>query len=410
MIKYISSLFWGIVGNDENENQGIEDGYKGQELEEIQPSAELGLSINDEQKGSPVSARNIQINRNDLQRQRETTFTESDDYDYRTRSHIEEMIAEITSGQTGYSSDNDYSSFEDIPLDFERACRAYMNEGFVNDSCGDSSQNRRVLTAEEIQIEHEKSDNHPAEHDGLGLRTKSDPLHSGQTQSTRSNDGVKVKDSNRKQLGLSKVHAPAKRQAILSDDVYTTEQNILMFENENQEVDVENIPENLEIDIIENQSCKPDSELQRTDSAQVRWKKLAENKDIFTTSTSSILKTNAVVAARLTQAYERAKERHVAKKPSFFKVVQKVHVQRLTSRLKYFIDHNTETSFQFKKPKYYMQDSGSDDDLFASYDPYGVEMRRKKWYEKKPKNSSQRIMQSKFFGKIILMPVIYYRI
>lgn len=311
-----------------------------------------------------------------------------DGYTETEQQGIYEMLAEIASGETGYSSDTltDTSSFENISINANEHTAQDVIRGSSESSWHTTQGGPRTLNEEEIRIECDRSENNQ----DVGLRYRGH---------------IKGSDKDKERGKIEEVDSSNAEECKIS--------TISNFKFDLQKVrsGTKNVAFEADGDPIESASNDSGEEApqwpvplaQRRQSAAARWRGLAENKDLIVNESSdNVLKTNPIVAARLLQSYKRTKDRTAEKKLTVFDTFAKVHFKRLKFKLHYFIDHNADPSYQFKKKKYYWESSSSSDDdddlLRQPYDPYSVR-KKKKWWMKKPKTCKERLRQYKFYGK-----------
>lgn len=405
-ISYITSVFRGLVGNDSDNGESHELENKSRDTiqsGDITNPASLSAQTDD---ATTYTGKLQELN---VSRLRETTFTRDTEYDER----INEMLAEVTSRETGYSSESE--SYENISLNTEETGDdIFRNNSYI---LGNESGVRRrpagghrVLTADEVQIEYSKSRDSTSSHDVRDHR-----METG--KASQEGDAIEKKRGNDE--GCPKSTDAFRRyqinEAFVDDDHDVDEAGMeaedeikplpniasisrLMTERKNNKT----VAEETANGSLENSKDSVQTGAgKRRFSAAVEWQKVAASKSLLssTRGTTSVISTNPIVASKLTESYQRAKKRMAKKKPSFHEVVVKVHVKKLGTKLRSFIDHHADKSYQYKKPKFYLHDSSSSDDDMAVRDPYSIVPRKKKWYEKKPKTGNERLMQSKFFGK-----------
>ncbi|XP_060591923.1 voltage-dependent calcium channel type A subunit alpha-1-like isoform X8 [Ruditapes philippinarum] len=399
--NYITSVFRDLIGNNPNNEESPEH-------EDL--SSERTLSRNRSQSRDKVSSASaaatqtqttIEMQELNASKLREATVVRDAEYEER----VNEMLAEVTSRETGYSSDTD--SYENISIHYNDTDEPVISRDTFERGSGPRHRNvssRRELTADEIQIEYESRDRLSP---GVNVTRNDMGSNASSTLATvRRPEETLLKDNS------NNMHSNDARGATnmgFEDGENEAAQNNL------EELDVIKPLPNIasvsnifmELKTGRNNSGSPElnSNLQsqvpkRRFSAAAEWTKLAENKAVLASgsSTTSFLSTNPTVAARLTESYQRAQKRVESRRPSLYSIVRKIHAEKLARKLRAFIDHNADSSFQFKQPKYYMQDSSSSDDEFVPRDPYSTVLRKRKWYERKPKSGTERLMQTKFFA------------
>lgn len=429
-INYVTSVFRSFLGSNahnDGDNHELENQSSDRALSHRTDSPPRTCPTRHNHAYSFDSGRDLQ--ELDASRLRETTFTISEEDDEQTRADIREMLAEITSRETGYSSDSD--SFEDISINGEHVnYGAHGHCWTVGDNAAErnSAAERNVLTADEIQIEYDKSrdhsnqetgqmpENHGYERHTINKRNNGFNSHQNSKTLTKRTRAVKFEepysDGNRQAHDTSEIRERRLRSGRTNNGFMQDEPATIEHEESDIFQPLPNISSVSESIMNRSQTryghTSPANEYTDSTSTEnavgtahvqqkTRWSTLSENKSMFRSETTSVLKTNPVVAARLTQSYHRAKERIASKKPSLFGTVRNVYLHGLAAKMNRFIGHNAENSSGIKK--YYMHDSSSDEDI-GPRDPYSPTSRRKKWYEKKAKTGTQRLMRSKFFGKM----------
>ena len=414
--NYITSVFRGIIGNNPNNEESRE--HEDQSSEQTS-SRDFSRTRDNASSASAATQKKIPIEMQELNasKLRETNFVRDAEYEER----VNEMLAEVTSRETGYSSDTD--SYENISLGNEDTDDTVINRGLYERNSGPRHRNvssRRVLSADEIQIEYDKSRDRSTLFPGKTKIDRGNNATSAEHAAHESKQLTPMKDTFR-QTDSSDTHLKGASNRGFEDD----EDEISRIQSEEPDV-IRPLPNVASVSKIF-MGMKPDrvqsangeegnvsgdhnmklneqsGVLRRRFSSGAEWKKLSQNKTMIASggSTTSFLSTNPKVAEKLTQSYQRAKKRVsvTSKRPTFYDILRKVHAQKLARRLKSFIDHNADASYQFKQPKYYMRDSSSSDDEFVPRDPYSTVLRKRKWYERKPKSGTERLMQSRFFGK-----------
>ncbi|XP_053380538.1 voltage-dependent calcium channel type A subunit alpha-1-like isoform X4 [Mercenaria mercenaria] len=405
-INYITSVFRGLMGNNPNNEETHELENQSHDQSELRDHSEA-RDKTFSASASTQTQNTVELQELNVSKLRETNFGRDAEYDER----VNEMLAEVTSRETGYSSDTD--SYENISLNNDEA---YEDAFSRNSDIRESGTRRRhvagprVLTADEIQIEYDKSRDQSSslpgdiQQNGEGkFRNAAYALNQTKETDIRSSS-IEVDSDG--PAGTCQIN-----KGFVDDETVTSQAHL-------EKLDViKPLPNIASVSRImmgakearsrsDNSSHVEEGEANSTDlpkrkfSAAAEWSKLAENHAILHSggSTTSFLSTNPTVAARLTESYQRAKQRVASRRPTFYDVLRKIHAQKLARKLRSFIDHNVESSFQFKQPKYYMHDSSSSDEDFVPRDPYSTVTRKRKWYERKPKTGSERLMQNKFFA------------
>ena len=314
---------------------------------------------------------------------KETRFQLDDSSSNQERQRIDEMLAEITSQETGYSSEDHDDSFEHVSVEGgdnqARTIRGTSQDRSINRTYNNGA---RVLTSDEIHIEYDRSikGNQASTVRHLGDTTVNG---NGLNQSERLKKGLdtnpKISTISNFKFDLQKLRAGATNKAFEPDD--------------------DAIVSKAETD--DNKMRKVTSLMGKRLQAQTRWKKIAENRDVAAglPEGARVLMTNPLIAARLTQSYARAKKRVQETEATKFETFKNVHLKRLKAKLRYFIDHHADSSYQFKKKKYY-DESSSDDELFSGPEDVYSAKRKKKWWMKRPKTGSDRLKQYRFYGNV----------
>lgn len=369
-----SSIFQGIFGS-ENEN------VSEQEMSEMT---------------SPANANNLQHHQSDITENRSfneesgksnletpTGTSIEDGYTEEERRQISEMLADIADQETGYSSeDHSEDSYENISLHSNNGQRDVFSVKThifnPHQSLTRYSSGKRVLDTDEIQTEYS--------------RPNSSKGASGYDEKSRDKDSAKqptvafISNVRFDTQGLKSGETNEAFEGDVDDDVITPMRSEMGAEGT---------------------SVRRRTVNERKPSAADRWQNLAASKDVLVSAPSlarkNILTTNPLIATRLTQSYQRAKKRISEQHPSKWQTFKNVHLKRLKAKLRYFIDHNADSSYQFKKKKYYWESSSSsdEDDVTDWNNPYSI--KKKKWWMKKPKTGNERLKQYKFFGKMIFI-------
>lgn len=369
-----SSIFRGIFGS-ENENESE------QEMSEMTSPANANKLERHNNDVKENRSFNEESGKSNLERPTGTSI--EDGYTEEERRQISEMLAEIAEQETGYSSEyHSEDSYENISLHSNNGQRdvfpAKTPISSPNQSLTRYSSGKRVLDTDEIQIEYG--------------RHNSSKGASGHDKTSRDKDSAKqptvsiISNVRFDTQGLKSGETNKAFEGDVDDDVITPMRSEMGAEGTS----------------VRRRMVK-----ERTLSATDRWQNLAANKDVIVSAPSmtrkSILTTNPLIAARLTQSYQRAKKRISEQHPTKWQTFKNVHLKRLKAKLRYFIDHNADSSYQFKKKKYYWESSSSsdEDDVTDWNNPYSI--KKKKWWMKKPKTGNERLKRYKFFGKMIFI-------
>lgn len=307
------------------------------------------------------------------------------DFSEERQVEIRDMIAEITSRETGYySSDIDSDSFENISLDNQPIDNS---ETETEAKSNIPNFNIRTLSPEDLQIEYDinRSALRNISQSNMPCQTSSSinkPSTSQAHTSVVDNSIYSLPCSSQRSSAPTHKHSYSNK-AFADDELTAT-------------------------DSSSPSQPKAVTFTQTPQAAQSRWTGLStQKKSIILRSnvsdSNNALHHNPAVVTALTDSYARAKNRLQQQRPSKWETFQKVHVKRVIHALQVFKDGHDDHKKNkvFRKHKYYDIESDEEDILNMTYDPYSGIVRKQPWWRKKSKTASHRLKKYKFFGKAL---------
>ena len=321
-LNYVTSVFRGFIGNDQENDTGHEldniNGISSRESRDILPRSRDAETFTERLKRMKQT--------NDVA---ETCLGRNNDsfkdFTDNERDDIREMLAEITSRETGYFSSDSESDFENISI----GDTTLTSDRFANTPYSDREHssardgrhsNLRILSADEIRIEHNSSV--VSHHDqNCDVRDARGTDYDVDTTMLITEGGNTVETSTISKLKYN-------IEAIRSGSI-----------NEGFAVGIEDGETSTSERLVNNNDIIASTEQQT--SARRRWKKVADSRTFITHSggKANVLVSNPKVVEALTKSYLLAKERLKCKyRPTKFEIFKNVHLRRAQDRFSRFLD------------------------------------------------------------------------